>query len=240
MDSDMTVCVLAGGLSRRLRPLTGTTPKPMLPVGDRPFLELLLEHFASLGFRRFVLAVSYRWEQIQAHFQDGSRFGWQVEYSVEPSPMGTGGAVLWAQPQWGDRAIVANGDTFLPDDWRALVDTHREHGLPVTMALVHQDDCARFGKVAVRDRRVVGFVEKTPEAGPGWINAGVYVIESAALSSYRRGEAFSLEADVFPKLAGRIAAHPCSRSFADIGTPGSLADFRNRYGPQQAGREPQE
>jgi NDP-sugar pyrophosphorylase family protein len=228
VPTDWTVCVLAGGLSRRLRPLTETVPKPMLPVGDRPFLHHLLDHFASLGFRRFVLAVAYLWEQVREHFGDGGRFGWQIEYAVEPQPLGTGGAALWAQPLWGARAVVANGDTFLAEDWRRMVAAHRAGGLPATMALVRQDDGARYGSVELADGRVARFLEKRPDAGPGWINAGVYVLEAHALARYRRGQPFSLERDVFPALAGRIGAYLCTGPFADIGTPESLAAFRRR------------
>lgn len=226
-DENLVVCVLAGGLSRRLRPLTDTIPKPMIPVGGRPFLQLLLEHFASLGYRRFALAVSYLWERIADHFGDGSKFGWHIDYSVEPEPLGTGGAALWAQPLWGEAALIANGDTFLAEDWRELAATHKASGLPVTMALVRQDDCARFGKVEVSDGRVTGFVEKNPHAGAGWINAGVYLLDKSALAAFGRGQSFSLEKDVFPGLAGGIAAHECTRPFADIGTPDSLAKFNN-------------
>ena len=225
---DFPVCLLAGGLSTRLRPITDSVPKSMVPVGDRPFLQLLLDHFGSLGFRRFVLAVSYRWEQIEAYFGDGARFGWRIEYSVEPELLGTGGALLWAQPLWRDAALVANADTFLPEDWRAMLRTHREQGLPATMALARQDDCSRFGKVTVREGRVAGFEEKKPHAGPGWINGGVYVMSRQALEPFKRGTAFSLEKDVFPRLSGRIAAYTCDAGFADIGTMSSLEEFRKQ------------
>jgi len=206
----------------------------MVPINGMPFLQLLMEHFASLGYRRFVLAVSYLWEQIHDFLGEGDQFGWHVDYSVEPQPLGTGGAVLWAQPLWGERAIVVNGDTFLPEDWRPLQAAHDDAALPATMALVYQEDCARFGRVEVRGDRVVGFVEKRPDAGPGWINAGVYVLQAEALAGFRRGEQFSLEYDVFPTMVGRIAAYRCRGSFADIGTPESLEDFRQQC---RAGRE---
>ena len=225
---DFPVCLLAGGLSTRLRPITDTVPKCMVRVGDRPFLQLLLDHFDSLGFRRFVLAVSYRWEQIEAYFGDGSRFGWRIEYAVEPSPLGTGGAVLWAQPIWREAALVANADTFLPADWRDMLRTHYEQGMPATMALVRQDDCSRFGKVRVQEGRVAGFEEKRPNSGPGWINGGVYVMSKRSLDSFERGTTFSLEKDVFPKLGGRIAAYACEAGFADIGTLPSLEEFRKQ------------
>ncbi len=198
----------------------------MVPVGDKPFLELLLNHFGSLGFRRFVLAVSYLWEQIRDYFGDGSKFGWQIEYSVEPQPLGTGGAVLWARKLWGPRALVANGDTFLMEDWRGLIERHESLTPPATIALVQQDDASRFGRVEIADGRVVAFNEKSAAGGPGWINAGVYALEAGALDAFEPGAVFSLEKDVFPALAGRMAAYTCRRVFADIGTPQSLEDFR--------------
>jgi NDP-sugar pyrophosphorylase family protein len=215
-------------LGKRLGPLTQAMPKPMLPVGDKPFLQLLMEHFAGLGFTRFVLAVSYRWEVIRDHFGDGRRFGWEVQYSVEDQPLGTGGAVLLAQRLWGQAALVANGDTFLAEDWRELLATHRRQNLPATIALIRQDDCARFGTVEVQDGRVARFLEKHAAAGPGWINAGVYVITQAALAGREPGSVFSLETDVFPRLRDRMAVHYCSRAFADIGTVESLEEFRRR------------
>jgi NDP-sugar pyrophosphorylase family protein len=198
----------------------------MVPVGDKPFLQLLLDHFGSLGFRRFVLAVSYLWEQIRDYFGDGSRFGWQIEYSVEPQPLGTGGAVLWAQNLWGARAVVANGDSFLMEDWRGLIERHEALAPPATIALVQQDDTSRFGRVEVRDGRVTAFHEKQAGSGSGWINAGVYALEAGALAGFQRGTVFSLEKDVFPALAGKMAAYTCRRVFADIGTPQSLEEFR--------------
>ncbi len=223
----LKVCILAGGLGRRLRSVAGNIPKPMVPIGDKPFLHLLMEHFGSLGFSRFVLAVGHLWERIKDYFSDGSAFGWEIEYSVEPEPMGTGGAVLWAKPLWGSRALIANGDTFLAEDWRELVRMHHACKLPATMALARQDRCDRFGKVEVQDGRVVGFAEKKPDSGEGWINAGVYMLDEEVLAPFDRGERFSLEEDIFPRLVGSIAAYTCNQSFADIGTPESLEAFRD-------------
>ena len=228
MDDQPVVCILAGGLGKRLGTLTEEAPKPMVPIGDRPFLQVLMEHFASLGWCRFALAVSHLWEQIRDHFGDGGRFGWEIEYSVEPEPLGTGGAVLWAQPLWGRRAVVTNGDTFLAEDWRELLKAHEAANAPVTIALAEKDDCARYGMVEVQDGRIAGFTEKDPDAGPGWINAGTYVLEAEALAAFERGKSFSLETDVFPTLLGEMAAYFCRSEHIDIGTPQSLAAFRDR------------
>lgn len=231
MSSDLKniwTCVLAGGLSKRLRPLTDTIPKAMVLIDGKPFLQLLLEHFSSLGLDRFVLAVSYLHEQIRDYFRDGKSFGWHIEYSVEPEPLGTGGAVLLAQPIWGKSAIIVNGDTFLAEDWRKLLTTHRAQGLPLTMAVARHEDRARFGSVQIRDDRVTGFAEKDSQTGTGWTNAGVYLLEDKVFAPFQPGQVFSLEQDIFPSLTGQIAAHRCTRPFADIGTPTSLEQFREK------------
>ena len=223
------VCILAGGLSTRLRPLTETIPKVLVPVQGKPFVQIQMEHFSSLGVRRFVLAVSYLWEQIRDYFGDGSQFGWEIEYSVEEQPLDTGGAVLLAQPLWGERAIVANGDTFLPENWGPMVAADEAAGLSATVALIHQDDCSRYGKITVSDGRVMSFEEKATHTGAGWINAGVYILRKQAFDHFERGQRFSMERDVLPSLAGNILAYECNRYFADIGTPESLAAFREQH-----------
>jgi len=233
--NQISVLVLAGGLSTRLRPITETIPKPMVDVAGEPFLKRILGHLDSVGYRRFILAVSYHWEAIRDYFGDGGRLGWEIEYSVESEPLGTGGAVLWAQPMWGERVLVLNGDTYLPADWPAMVSAHAAAGVPATMALVRCDDASRFGSVLVADGpaplgRVTAFREKAPRRGgpeAGWINGGAYVLERDALSGWRRGDRFSLERDVFVRLAGRIGAFRCEGvPFADIGTMQSLGRFR--------------
>ncbi len=242
-DASMTpvpVCVLAGGLSTRLRPITDSIPKPMVDVGGQPFLKRVLDHLDSLGHRRFILAVSYRWEVIRDYFGDGGDFGWDIAYSVEPEPMGTGGAVLWAQPMWGERALVLNGDTFLPGDWRAMVSAHAASDLAATMALVPSADATQFGSVQVADGRVVAFHEKPVGGGAGWINGGVYVLESAVLAGRRRGDSFSLEREIFTALAGRMGAFMCEGvPFADIGTADALDRFRQDAGTWIAERSAQ-
>lgn len=228
ISENIWTCVLAGGLSTRLRPLTKTIPKPMIPIGPKPFLQLLLEHLSSLGLTRFILATGYLHEQIQDYFGDGRSFGFHIEHSLEPKPLGTGGAVLWAQPIWGESVIIVNGDTFLAEDWTKLLATHRARGQPITMAVARHQDRARFGSVQIRGNRVIGFAEKNTHAGTGWMNAGAYVLERRVFSSFRLGQTFSLELDVFPSFLGQIVAHRCSRPFADIGTPTSLQQFRQK------------
>ncbi len=228
LEESVPVCILAGGLGMRLRPLTENFPKPMLPVSGRPFLHLLMSRLAKEGFDHFVLAVSYRWESIRDYFGDGSLFGWRIDYAVEEEPLGTGGAVLNAFEHMGPRAIVLNGDTFMPLNWRAMLQQHVHADLPATMALSYQADGARYGQVRYRDARVTHFVEKTAQCGSGWINAGCYVVEKALLQDRRLGEKFSMERDVFPQMLGRIGAYPSTGHFTDIGTFESLDAFQRQ------------
>ena len=228
--ADLPVCILAGGLGKRLGPLTASTPKPMMRVDGKPFLELQMRHFAGLGFTRFVLAVSFCWEQIRDYFADGAAFGWTVQYSIEPQSLGTGGAVALAQPLWGERALVTNGDTFLAEDWRQMIAAHQVSGLPATLALAWQNDCSRYGRVEIAGGRVTQFIEKGNRPDAGWVNAGTYVIERQALAKHAPGTAFSLETDLFPQWIGQLGAYQCQLPFTDIGTPESLEAFRQTHG----------
>ncbi len=201
----------------------------MVRVGRTPFVQIQMEYFAALGFRRFILAVGYLWQQIRDYFGDGSHFGWEIEYSVESAPLGTGGATLLARDFWASTALVANGDTFLPGNWTEMLDHHSRTDLPATMAVVRQEDCSRFGTVEIADNKIVGFREKQADTGPGWINGGVYILQSRALDGFSPGRKFSLENDVFPSLTHSILAYRTQEQFADIGTPESLEEFRSQY-----------
>jgi mannose-1-phosphate guanylyltransferase len=211
--------ILVGGEGTRLRPLTYETPKPMLPVANRPFLEHQVEHLRRHGVERIVLACGYRPDAIQAHFGD------RLEYMVEPTPLGTGGAIAHAAAGLRETFVVANGDVLTDLDLTALVGLHRGRGARMTLALHPVDDPSRYGVVVTAaDDAVTAFVEKP---APGTvdsvtINAGTYVVEPDVLDLIPPGRAVSVEYDVFPLLVG---AGLYARSFAgywrDIGTPSS-------------------
>ncbi|MFZ5478906.1 MAG: nucleotidyltransferase family protein [Myxococcota bacterium] len=225
LSDPLVACVLAGGLGTRLRPLTDTIPKPMVPVAGRPFLWHQLARLADAGVADFVLAVGYRHEQVTEYFGDGSQFGWRVRYAVETSPLGTGGAIAHALPMLGERFLALNGDTYLDLDFAALFgDPWEEEGYDGCLVGMHRDDCAAFGRLDVDGRRLVGFREKDASAGPGLVNAGVYLLTRRLLAG--RTGAFSLERDVLP--AARLAVLPLSGEFVDIGTFSTLSSFRAR------------
>ena len=113
----MQTVILAGGLGTRLRPLTEQTPKPMVEVEGRPFLEFIVEHIAGQGFRDILLLTGHLGEHVSDHFGDGRRFGVSIRYSREPQPLGTGGAIRAAWEQLADDFLLLYGDSFLPIDY---------------------------------------------------------------------------------------------------------------------------
>ena len=211
--------VLAGGFGTRLRGIVDDVPKPLAPVAGRPFLAWLLDRLATSGIRRSILATGYLSDAIERTI--GRRWqGMEVVYSVEPEPLGTGGAIRLAGMQArGDGVHVLNGDTWLEYDPAALEAAARAADAPMAIALAHVDDVGRYGAVDVADGRVAAFREKG-EAGPGWINAGCYFLGVDALAALPQG-AFSFEQAVLqPRAAaGEVAAFTDTAGFIDIGVP---------------------
>jgi mannose-1-phosphate guanylyltransferase len=214
--------VLVGGEGTRLRPLTYETPKSMLPVMNRPFLEHQVEHLRRHGADRIVLACGYRPDAIRAHF------GEALEYVVEPEPLGTGGAIAHAARGIGETFVVANGDVLTDLDLTALVAFHRERGSRMTIALHPVDDPSRYGVVVTdSEGAVTAFVEK-PAPGTidaNTINAGTYVVEPDVLELIPARRAVSVEYEVFPALVGAgLHARSFTGYWRDIGTPASYLD----------------
>jgi len=218
------VLVLAGGLGTRLRPLTRTLPKVMVPVLGRPFLEHLLRDLQLQGAARFVLSVGHLAQQVERHFSDGSRLGCDLRYAREDRPLGTGGAIRHALPLLGPRFVVVNGDTLLEVDLTALVVHHRREGVPATLAAARVPDRGRYGALQVEAGRVVRFEEKQPGAGPGLINGGVCVLERGLLDDAPPGP-FSLERDLLPRHLGQIGVFETAGYFVDMGTHEALQDL---------------
>jgi len=226
------VLILAGGLGTRLRGLLPERPKVLAPIGERPFLDLLIEQLLTRGVRHVVLLLGDRADQVIAHVEN-RRGGWptdlDVEFSVESGPLGTGGAVKLAERFCGGRFFLLNGDTYFDLDIAALLHTHEVAHALLTVAAAEVADAGRYGRLDVSaDGFVRLFREKDVSAGPGLINAGVYLMEAALLGHITTGRAVSLESEVFPALlAGgqRIAVSAQRRDFFDIGTPSSYRSF---------------
>jgi D-glycero-alpha-D-manno-heptose 1-phosphate guanylyltransferase len=216
----MEAIILAGGLGTRLAERVPGVPKAMAPVGGRPFLEILVHQLKKSGCSRIVLSVGYRRETIQAHF-GASYAGIAVAYAAEETPLGTGGAIRRALGIANEEAaLILNGDTFLDADYAAMTRHHRQSGATLTMAITQQLDIARYGGVIVKDGHITGFEEKG-RRGPGWINAGAYVLNRNSDWPDELGETFSFEKDFLARHIDllRPAAFHVDGFFLDIGVP---------------------
>ncbi|MGH8972871.1 MAG: nucleotidyltransferase family protein, partial [Acidimicrobiia bacterium] len=194
----MKAVVLAGGEGTRLRPLTYATPKPLLPIANRPFLEHQLAWLAGHGVTEVVLSIGYRPDAFRERFAGDTVAGLELTYAVEAEPLGTAGAIRFAAETGGftDRFLVCNGDVLTDLDVSALVRFHDAAGAEATIALTRVEDPSAFGVVpTTADGRVIGFVEKPPpgEAPSDWINAGTYVLEASVLGTIPSSRAVSIE-----------------------------------------------
>jgi NDP-sugar pyrophosphorylase family protein len=224
--ADIPVLILAGGLGTRLRASVPDTPKVLAPVCGRPFLAHLLDQIAATPLRRVVLLTGYRADEVEQAF--GSHYGaLRLTHLRETTPLGTGGAVRQAIGRLADRTLLLmNGDSFCGVDFARLYAVHRRAGAGLTMAVVRVSDASRFGRVHFDKLGLVNsFVEKGAVAGPGWINAGVSVIERSLLEELPVGQATSLERNWLPcwVASRRLLAYPTRAAFLDIGTPASYA-----------------
>lgn len=217
--------VLAGGLGTRLHPLTATTPKPMLPLLDRPFLERLLRRLHGQGVTHALLTLHHHPEQIREHFGDGASLGLAMDYLVEEQPLGTAGGVKALERLLTGTFVVCNGDIFTDLDLPAALDFHRRTGAQATIVLTHADDPTAFGMVETDDAgRVLRFVEKpAPErVTTHWVNAGTYILEPAVLRYAPAGQPFMFEGGLFPRLLEEgeaVYAFPSDAYWTDMGTP---------------------
>jgi NDP-sugar pyrophosphorylase family protein len=229
---DTPAVLLVGGKGARLQPILPSTPKPLAPLGNMPFLQLLVLQLRSQGIRKLVMCTGYLAEQIEEEFDDGHKWNIAIDYSKESRPLGTAGALKFAErclPQVSD-FVVMNGDSFLELDFRQFIRFHREHGGLISMAVRRVPNAGRYGTVQLdAGRRVVGFSEKTGAQVPGIVNGGVYVFNRAILEHIPNGPA-SLERDVFPRLLGHgVYALEQHGMFIDIGTPEDYASAQALY-----------
>ncbi|WP_019816524.1 mannose-1-phosphate guanylyltransferase [Saccharomonospora saliphila] len=235
--------VLVGGKGTRLRPLTLSAPKPMLPTAGVPFLSHLLSRIRDAGLTHVVLGTSYQAEVFESHFGDGSAFGLDIEYVVEEEPLDTGGAIRnVADRLRADDVVVFNGDILSGADLGALVATHRDSGADVTLHLHRVSDPARFGCVPTdTDGRVTAFLEKTPDPPTDQINAGCYVFRRSVLEEIPAGRPVSVERETFPGLLERerhVHGFVDDSYWLDVGTPEAFvrgsADLVRGHAPTSA------
>jgi mannose-1-phosphate guanylyltransferase len=218
----MRAVVLVGGEGTRLRPLTETIPKPLLPLMDRPSLDHVLDHLVRHGVHEVVLSSPY----LESTFHDfiEARRDPTITWITEREPLGTGGAIVHAMEHLGDEPFFAlNGDILTDLDLTVMAAFHRERAADATIALHHVEDARAFGLVATEpDGRVVEFREKPEESVPGDVNAGTYVLQPGAIAAWMGGGNVSIERRIFPALidAGRrVFGLVTDAYWLDLGTP---------------------
>ena len=221
----MQSLLLAGGKGTRLRPLTIHTPKPILPIVNRPFLTYQIELLKKAGIKEITLSLSYPPAKIEEMFGDGQEQGVRIRYAVESSPLGTAGAYRNALGQVRETTVVVNGDILTNLNVADVIAWHREHKAVATIVLAPVENPASYGLVeADDDGRVLRFVEKPKpdQITCNTINAGVYVLEPRVLDYIPDSDSFSFEYQLFPKLlaAGEpFQAYVWKGYWRDIGSP---------------------
>ncbi|MEK6939173.1 MAG: sugar phosphate nucleotidyltransferase [Nanoarchaeota archaeon] len=204
-----TALIVAGGLGTRLRPLTETTPKPLLPIRGKPIIEHVIRNLKKHGIKNIIISIGYKAEQVQEYFGDGNSWGVSISYALETEPLGTGGAVKLASKHLAKPFFLVWGDNLMDVSFSRMEQEFLSAGTPLIMALTHREDVENFGVAKLDKNKIITFVEKPKreDAPSTLINAGAFIIDPSCLSLLPEGKS-SIEKDCFEKLAplGKIAA----------------------------------
>jgi mannose-1-phosphate guanylyltransferase len=223
-----TAILLVGGFGTRLMPLTKNTPKPMLTVAGIPVTEHQLNMAKSAGITHIVLATSYLSELFTPYFGDGSKWGMKIEYAVEETPLGTGGAIRNAAKliDSSESIVILNGDVLSSHNLAEQIRQHEQHNADVTLHLTQVEDARAYGCVPTDSNgRVSAFLEKMENPVTNQINAGCYVFNPRVLESIPFDTVVSIERETFPLLVknGAVVYGYVENSYwVDIGTPHAL------------------
>jgi D-glycero-alpha-D-manno-heptose 1-phosphate guanylyltransferase len=229
--STMEAVVLAGGLGTRLKETVAGLPKSLAPIGKHPFLSYLLGWLRSQGVTEVILAVGHRRKFIVHHYSRHKPHGIRLRYSVENTPLGTGGALRNLRSLLeGEEFFVLNGDSIFDVDLHQMLAFHRRRRSEVTLALASPPEAGRYGSVLLNAQgRIKAFVEKKATAAPNasghpdlsrWISGGLYIMNKAVFRHMPRRQEISLEKEVFPRLiGGPFYGFPAKAYFIDIGVP---------------------
>lgn len=234
---DVIGAVLAGGLGTRLRAAVADRPKVLAPVQGRPFVAHLLDKLERAGIAETVLLTGYMADRVKDECGD-THGTMRLCYSSEPTPRGTAGALRFGLPLLTrSTVLVFNGDSYMDLDLAAFLDEHRRSNAEMSLALSFVPDVSRYGRVYLTEGgRVDRFVEKQACEGPGWINAGVYLMDRTLIEEVPIDVSVSLERDLFPRWAdaGRCRGYRSVRRFLDIGTPESYGEAEKLFQTKRA------
>jgi len=243
LPSEKQAVILAGGLGTRMRPITETIPKPMIAVAGKPFLQWQLELLQNGGIGSALLLVAYLGEQIEQYFgdgRDGKTFDGSIEYSYEPSLLGTGGALKNAEARLLDWFVLVNGDTYLAIDYEKLLRDFVAancsamivaYEKPVS-SMVDVPASGLPGNLGVRADGMVTAYRKREPQGLQHIDAGVILLRKEILASLPAGQKCSLEEEIYPRLIARgdMRAWVTREPFYDMGSPAGLAALETKLG----------
>lgn len=223
--------VLAGGFGTRLREVVSEVPKPMAPIGNRPFLDILLSSLSSRGVTTVILSVGYMADVIRNYFGD-QKYGMEILYQFENEPLGTGGAIRASLERCSEESVfVLNGDTFLDIDLELVQEFQKQQNAPimVTKKVAAAD---RYGTVKVENHRILSFLPRAASGTSKLINAGIYLLPVNILDSYRVGVNFSFENDFLPEVIAtdRFLSYQCDGHFIDIGIPEDYERAKSELG----------
>jgi len=224
----MDCILLVGGLGTRLAAVISDRPKPLADINGTPFLDLLLHQLARFStVKKVILAIGHLGHQIVRRYQNHG-FPYQLVFSFEETPLGTGGAIKKALAHTSSSYIlVMNGDSFIQFDLSALQEHHLNTFADFTLLYREVPDASRYGTVQIdtKSQQVIAFKEKWPSVSPGLVNAGVYLMTHSFLDDLPFGPSYSLETQALPfLLKKRVFGYPCQGLFIDIGTPQSFLE----------------
>lgn len=221
------VVLMVGGLGTRLRPLTETVPKPMLIVGNKPILEIIIDSFKSYGFTNFILSVNYKKEMIMDYFQDGSHLGVNIAYIEETKRLGTAGALSLLDEQPSKPFFVMNGDLLTKINFEQLLEFHNETDSSATICVREYEYQIPYGVIETDNHKLLSIVEKPVHNS--FVNAGIYVLNPAALNHIPNGEFYDMT-ELYKKLMNekeKVSAFPLREYWLDIGR---MDDYKKANG----------
>jgi len=226
------VYILCGGLGKRLKSITKNNPKPMVKIGEKPFLDIIINYLYGFGFRHFILGIGYRAEVFKKYYKNFKLKDLNIEFCEEKIPLGTGGAVKKARKLIKSSSfLVLNGDSFCEFNSRDFLKFHQNKKSVVSILLRKVPNGADYGRVKLdKTGRVIDFNEKVSLSKNCLINAGVYAFEKKVFDLMPQNKSFSLESDFFPKLAGeKCFGYKKSGFFIDIGTPDRYLEANKHF-----------
>lgn len=213
----MQAVIMAGGQGSRLRPLTNYIPKPLIKIIDKPVMEYIVESIVSSGIREIAVTIGYRGDMIMEYFQDGRKWGADIKYFVESTPLGTAGGVRNAKDFIYDDFLVLSADGFSNIDLKDFANFHRLHSGKASMAVKRVSDARGFGLVKAKDNLILSFEEKPKEKCSGLVNMGIYAFDKEVIREIPKGYC-DFSYDIFPKMLGDIYCYKTNCFWSDIGT----------------------